>query len=182
MPKLKEYHPSLEAPGLIGIWTGSLTGSKMGKRSCAKKIICLFSLMLLSSCGTQMIQVLENCDEGQDFSLFAKCVKSTYAREGRSPNSSIVRVFYANLDEIEEAYRQNRLTSTQARSQTLNAYMQTIDASNAASSRAMGGALQNYGNTVYGQRPQQPTVTNCKQTPDMYGNISSGSGIRCTTQ
>ena len=53
----------------------------------------------------------------------------------------------------------------------------------AASRRAMGNALQDFGNKAYAPRTQQPAVTNCVQTPNQYGVVGgSGSGVSCTTR
>ena len=96
-----------------------------------KKIILLTSIFVVSGCiGMPMKNVMRDCDVGQSFSQYSFCIKRTYDREGNSPNSSSVRAFYANLAAIKESYNKKELTDAQAKSETYNAFLRTIQASN----------------------------------------------------
>ena len=96
-----------------------------------KKIILLTTIFVVSGCtGMPMKNVMRDCDVGQSFSQYSFCIKRTYDREGNSPNSSSVRAFYANLATIKESYNKKELTDAQAKSETYNAFLRTIQASN----------------------------------------------------
>jgi len=90
----------------------------------------LLLVLVLSGCGAQMSQVMRDCDKGQNFSAYSYCLKDTYSRQGRTPNATIVRAFYANLDAIDEQYRSGRMTDAQAKSAAYDSFLNTIQASN----------------------------------------------------
>jgi hypothetical protein len=89
--------------------------------------------LLLSSCGTQMATVMQQCDTGNNtanFSNYSYCIKQTYSTRGSKPNSPEVRALYAYLDQIDEAYRAKQMTNAQARAAAQTAFLNTVQASN----------------------------------------------------
>ena len=93
---------------------------------------------------------------------------------------------YSKAIVFAQLYETGRITKdefeTFQRDMTIEAERQA-QVQDAASRRAMGNALQDFGNKAYAPRTQQQAVTNCVQTPNQYGVIGgSGSGMNCTTR
>jgi len=137
--------------------------------------ILLFTL-LLASCGTMMKDVMVSCDREQDFDNFTYCIKSRYNKEGRNPNNSTVRAFYANLDAITEAYRAKKITDAQAKSYAYDAFNKTIQAGNDRADAASANYLNALGAMQQQQQQQQqirtPVQTNCYRN-GAYTNCTS---------
>jgi len=147
-----------------------------------QKLKFLFLLLLtlsVAGCGTMMQDVIAGCDREQEFGRFTNCIKNQYSKEGRDPNHSTVRAFYANVDVIEEAYRAKKITNAQAKSNVYDAFNKTIQAGNdreaAASANyfnALGAMQQQQQQQQRQQQIRTPTQTNC------YRN---GQYVNCTT-
>jgi hypothetical protein len=92
---------------------------------------------------------------------------------------------FSNAIQAAQLYEAGTITKDQFETfqRNLTIEAERRDQANAAASRrAMGNALQNFGNKAYPPRTQQPAVTNCVPTPNEYGVIGSGSGMNCTTR
>lgn len=76
-----------------------------------------------------MIQVIKGCDDEQ-FPNNVRCIKNSYSRFGKSPNSSEVKNFYLLIDGVVQDYRMNKTSSSKANAEIINAWRSTIDASN----------------------------------------------------
>lgn len=87
-------------------------------------------IVMLAGCGTMMKNVMRECDRGQRFDVYVSCIKTTYSRKGSKPNATEVRAFYANLDMLNEAYKNGRISDAQAKSMAWDSFMRTIQASN----------------------------------------------------
>jgi hypothetical protein len=135
-----------------------------------KWITLLFSSLLLMSCGTLMQDVMRSCDRGQNFDVYAYCIKATYSQSGNRPNSSSVRAFYANLDMISEAYREKRVSDAQAKSMAYDSFMRTVQAENDRKDVVLMNQL-NYLNQQ-NQQPRTPIQTNC---------VRNGQYTNCTS-
>lgn len=100
--------------------------------------VIAFVCSILMACvsGIPMSRAMSQCDSVQKFSDYASCIRSTYDKQGRYPNDAVIKAFYANLDEINEAFKNGKLTEAQARSAAYNAYLKTVDASNKQIKRA----------------------------------------------
>jgi hypothetical protein len=96
----------------------------------SKQIALFLLVVIMYGCGTPMKQVMQDCDQGQDFVQYSYCIRGKYDSEGRHPNSSAVRAFYANLDAITESYNKKQISNAQAKAMTYNAFMNTIQADN----------------------------------------------------
>ena len=128
-----------------------------------KILFALLATLSLAGCGTMMKDVLTGCDRGQEFGGFVYCIKDKYSKEGRDPNHSTVRAFYANLDAIDEAYRDKKITNAQAKSYAYDAFNKTIQAGNDRSDAASANYLNALG-AMQQQQQQQirtPVQTNC---------------------
>ena len=134
----------------------------------------LLATVLLTSCGTMMKDVIANCDREQDYDNFMYCIKSTYYKEGRNPDSSDVRAFYANLDAIAEAYRAKKITDAQAKVYAYDAFNKTIQAGNDRSDAASANYLNALGAMQQKQQQQirTPVQTNCYRN-GAYTNCTS---------
>jgi len=142
-------------------------------------LLCLF--LLLTACETtsgskQMKTVMNECDTGQSFDIYVSCIKNTYQTEGTRPDAPSIRAFYANLDMINEAFANSKITKVQAKSLAYDAYMKTVHADNQRND-AMSEALMMNGLTMMQQQQQQqpirmPVQTNC---------VSNGNNTNCTT-
>jgi hypothetical protein len=84
-----------------------------------------------------MLQLLNDCDSGQAFDVYVDCIKITYHSQGNAPGIPIIKVFYSNLDMINEAYANKAITNAQAKSQTYDSYMKTIHAENTRNRETM---------------------------------------------
>ena len=128
-----------------------------------KLIATLLPILLLTSCGTMMKDIMASCDREQDFDNFTYCIKNTYYKQGRNPNHSDVRAFYANLDAIGEAYRAKKITDAQAKVYAYDAFNKTIQAGNNRADAASANYLNALG-ALQQQQQQQirtPVQTNC---------------------
>ena len=143
-----------------------------------KILLVLFSSFFLTSCGTMMKDVMASCDRGQSFDAYVYCVKSTYQTQGTRPNSSATRAFYANLDAVNEAYTNNKITQAQAKKLAYDAYMNTIHADNERNEAVSNAAFMNALGAMQQQQQQQqqqvqpiraPVQTNCYRN----GNITN---------
>lgn len=106
----------------------------MRKESSMKSSVFLVTavgcILTLSGCGTTMESVMAKCDTNSKYDTYAACVKTTYMSEGVSPSDHSVRAFFAHIDAITEAYKSEKITDVQAKSQTYDAYSKTIQMSN----------------------------------------------------
>ena len=76
-----------------------------------------------------MEAVMAKCDMNTKYDAYSACVKSNYLSEGASPSDHSVRAFFAHVDAITEAYRDNKISDAQAKAQTYDAYSKTIQMS-----------------------------------------------------
>ena len=135
-----------------------------------KWIAILLSILLITSCGALMQDVMRSCDRGQNFDSYAYCIKATYSQSGNRPNANSVRAFYANLDMISEAYRGKRVSDAQAKSMAYDSFLRTVQADNDRSDAVLMNQL-NYINQQ-NQQTRTPIQTNC---------VRNGQNINCTS-
>lgn len=160
-----------------------------------KTIVLVVSVLLLGGCTPPAVR---------EFNAWAD-VERPRAKSGEIPWSQFYKEAYARLERaptisgkaeameryskaivFAQLYETGRITKdefeTFQRDMTIEAERQA-QVQDAASRRAMGNALQDFGNKAYAPRTQQQAVTNCVQTPNQYGVIGgSGSGMNCTTR
>ena len=126
-------------------------------------------VITLAGCGAMMQDVMADCDRGQDFNAYAKCVKSTYNQTGNRPDATAVKAFYSHLDSISEAYVAKQITNAQAKSYAYDAFMKTVQAGNDRTD----AAFMNYmGNVQQQQQQTRPIKTNCVKN-GIYTNCTS---------
>ena len=160
-----------------------------------KMILLVASVLLLAGCTHPAVR---------EFNAWAETEKPR-AKRGEIPWSQFYSDGYSRLEKaptisgkaeamerysrailFAQLYETGRITKDE-----FEAFQRDIDieaekqaqVQDAASRRAMGNALQDFGNKAYAPKTQPPAVTNCVQTPNQYGVVGgSGSGVRCTTR
>jgi len=156
-------------------------------------IYILFSVALLplgsmaQQPRKQMQTVLNECDNGQSFDVYVDCVKSTYRSQGTLPDAPISRAFLAQLDVLNESYKNGQLSQAQSKALAYDAFLKTIYADNqnsaAAQNRSTNAALNFYLNQQQQNQQQlmqiQPPVMRAPLQTQCYKN---GSFVNCTTQ
>ncbi len=133
-------------------------------------IFSLLAIVLTGCADMPMSRVMDRCNIGsnvENYSNYAYCLKATYTKEGNAPNAQSVRAFYAQLDVIDEYYKQGKITNAQAKSYAYRAHQETIEADN-QSSYARTQALQNSLNALAGVGAQ-PSGSN--------QNVGTGGGV-----
>ena len=112
-------------------------------------------LILIEGCASQpqvqqvvsnkkpMQAVMNECDVGQNFDLYAKCVKSTYISDGTRPDAPTSRAFLLQLDVISESFQNGNITQAQAKSSAYESYLKTIHADNLNEKAAANAAYLN---------------------------------------
>ena len=143
-----------------------------------KFLFLSFVVITLSACQTgKVMQVVMNeCDRGQSFDAYVYCVKSTYQAQGTRPNSSATRAFYANLDAVNEAYTNNKITQAQAKKLAYDAYMSTIHADNVRNEAVSNAAFMNALGAMQQQQQVQPI-----RTPVQTNCYRNGAYTNCTS-
>ena len=108
----------------------------------ARKISVLTCIIILFCTGLSysfdssekktMSQVIAQCEDYNisDFASHVDCIKNTYRTEGRFPDASGVRAFYAYLDQTVIDYNNKQITDSEARIYLHNAYDKTVGAQN----------------------------------------------------
>ena len=90
-----------------------------------KKLI-LILVLVLTACTIppSMSTIVSNCDvaENQEFSKFKNCIQTTYSQTSSKADSFEYKAFSAKLDEINENYSSQKITSIQAKSITYQEY------------------------------------------------------------
>ncbi len=128
-------------------------------------------VLTLAGCGTTMESVMAKCDNNTKYDTYAACVKTTYMAEGVSPDDHSVRGFFAHIDAIAEAYRAEKITDAQAKSQTFDAYSKTIQVSNDRAAASISRSMNSRSTTpidVQSTMPK-PTNTNCTRIGGIVG-------------
>ena len=128
-----------------------------------KKLILIYSVLLLTACGTSFKAVMTECDNpsNQEFSKFKNCIQSTYLQNGGDVNSDEYKGFAAKLNEINEDYTSQKITSTQAKS---NTYQEFENWNNKVNPPKGGGSA-----TVPYTKPTYTKPINCHN----YGTYTS---------
>lgn len=123
----------------------------------------------LTGCGAAMKDVMKICDTQNKFNLYVSCIKETYNRDGKSPDSLEVLVFYDNLNAITEQYDSKKITNAQAKSYAYDAFIKTVQASNDRND----ADFMNYRQNRQIRQPiRTPIQTNCYRT-GVYTNCTS---------
>ncbi|WP_396432168.1 hypothetical protein [Limnohabitans sp.] len=130
--------------------------------------------LILTGCGTTMKTVMERCDMGSSFDTYASCIKETYTKDGRQPNSASVRAFYASLDSLAELHAANRLSSAEAKAAAYIAFLNTVQADNDRSNAAFANSMNALANMPQGTvQAAPPSIqTRC---------VRSGNAVNCTS-
>jgi hypothetical protein len=130
--------------------------------------------LTLTGCGTTMQTVMERCDIGSAFDTYASCIKQTYAKDGRRPNSASVRAFYASLDSLAELHAEKRLSSAQAKAAAYQAFLNTVQADNDRSNAAFANSMNALANMPQGTvQAAPPSIqTRC---------VRFGNAVNCTS-
>ena len=76
-----------------------------------------------------MIQVIRGCDEEQ-FPNNVRCIKNSYSRFGRSPNSAEVNNFYLLIVGVVEDFNTKKIGLAKAKAEVIKAWQSTIEADN----------------------------------------------------
>lgn len=109
-----------------------------------KWLAILVTLSTLSSCANMPIStVMSRCDVGNNldnFSFWKACVKETYTQEGNHPNRPDIKLYYLQLDQIDEQYRLNRISNSKAKELAYIAWKETVDSTNQRSATSNGAA------------------------------------------
>lgn len=146
----------------------------MCKQQTNMNILVLLSsigLLTLVGCGTTMESVMAKCDINTKYDTYSACVKTTYIAEGVSPKEHDVRAFFAHIDAITEAYKAEKITDAQAKSQTFDAYSKTIQASNDRVAASISRSMNSQSTTpidVQSTMPK-PMNTNCTRIGGIVG-------------
>ena len=80
-------------------------------------------------------RVIQKSNNENDFSYLVQCTKNEYNNQGTYPNSNETSNFYTRIDAIEELFNQNKISITQAKSDFIRAWQETIEASNLGNQR-----------------------------------------------
>ena len=98
-------------------------------------ILAVFIAVGVAGCargGLPMSEVMGSCDNGQPFSQYAVCIKTTYDAKGNRPKSGSTLAFYAIMADIREQVANGKSTEVQAKAALYRAWLETIDADNKA--------------------------------------------------
>jgi hypothetical protein len=88
-----------------------------------------------------MIEVIRGCDDVQ-FPNSVRCIKNSYSRFGRSPDSTDVKNFYLLIDAVVEDYKAKKFGLAKANAEIIKAWQTTIEASNNRNEDAVMKSLQ----------------------------------------
>lgn len=160
-----------------------------------KMIVLVISVLMLGGCTPPAVREFNAWAETEKPRAkrgeipWSQFYTEAYSRLEKAPSFSDkadAMALFSNAIQAAQLYEAGTITKDQfetfQRDMTIEA--ERRDQANAAASRrAMGNALQDFGNKAYAPRTQQPAVTNCVQTPNQYGVVGgSGSGVSCTTR
>ena len=85
------------------------------------------SCLFLSACSSMTIgEAMRACDTGKDFSNYASCLKTTYAKKGDGKDTIAIRAFNGYVNEISNAYKNGQMTHDHAMDQVYSAYENTV--------------------------------------------------------
>lgn len=75
--------------------------------------------------------IMAECDAGnnkENFSFFVSCIKSDYARFSHDTSyDSVIKLFYSQLDVIDEDYRQGNITNEEAKAVAYITWQKTFN-------------------------------------------------------
>ena len=104
--------------------------------------------------GVKMNAVMQECAPSPIFIQYTRCIKTTYNAKGNYPDAGEIRNFYAQMDELDEMYRNKMLTEAQARAKLYRAWYNTINYANKLEEARQASVQPYYG----------PETTTCSGT------------------
>jgi len=80
----------------------------------------------------EMIKVINACDtrNKEDFPVVATCIKRTYQKVGKWPDSQDIKNFYILLDGVMEDFIKGNFGIAKAKAEIIKSWQSTVDASN----------------------------------------------------
>jgi hypothetical protein len=89
-----------------------------------------------------MIEVIRGCDDVQ-FPNNVRCIKNSYSRFGRSPNSAEVKNFYLLVDGVVEDFNSKKIGLAKAKAEVIKAWQSTIEADNIKIQNDISNSIMN---------------------------------------